>query len=686
MCGIAGIFDPSGRLDSIGAMTAIQRHRGPDDEGYLFLNSGSGQWVQAGGPDTPPAIGLENWDRAPTSGCDLALASRRLAILDLSVAGHMPMSRDGGRLWIVHNGEVYNYRDIRDELKALGHHFESDTDTEVILAAYQQWGTGCLQYFNGMFSFALWDSHRRQLFCARDRFGVKPFYYFWRNGIFVFGSELKSVLAHPLISRRPDDTRIYDYLLVGRSDHTEKTFFDGVVALPQAHFLLLQPARRQISVHRWWDLKINPALDAGCNEEQASSDFVSLLEDAVRLRLRSDVPIGSCLSGGLDSSSIVMLANRLLLNSGAFGHHTIGDRQKTFTARNHSPEIDEFQYSHLVVERTGAEENIVYPSGERFWQEARRFVWHMDEPVDSTSQYPQWNVMRLARERGVTVLLDGQGGDEVLAGYYAYWPHYLNQLRHQAGARRLFREMWNVSRVGGRPARDIVYQDFVEKLPWRLRQILCALRPFRAGPGQGGSGLKDWQVNPEFLRRFEDRAWRPAGPVGARGLAGVLHDDIASNNLPKLLRFEDRSSMAFSLETRLPFLDYRLVEYVFSLPLSCRIRNGWNKWILRRSLDGLLPKEISWRRSKLGFPVPERDWLIAGASFVRQTLQGAAKDWAAAYVKSSVIEETVMRPDAELVETPGLWRLVNLMLWFEVFIGSPLDAQVKPAFAAEGNK
>jgi asparagine synthase (glutamine-hydrolysing) len=688
MCGICGIFDSRRRLAPIAAMNDLQRHRGPDDEGYLFVNTATGDHREAAGPDTEPSLALEPRHLVRSDSFDLVLASRRLAVLDLSASGHMPLSRDRKSLWIVFNGEIYNYREIREELRALGHSFQSETDTEVILAAYQQWGPACLERFNGMFAFALWDARRRVLFCARDRFGVKPFYYRWEGAALLFASEIKSLLAHPAVPRRPNDSAVYDYLVLCQSDHSEQSFFEGIAALSPGHFLLFDPSRGQLSVNRWWSLELNPALESAQDDQRVYDEFGSLLEDAVRLRLRSDVPIGSCLSGGLDSSSVVCLANRLLRTEGLPAHRSIEGRQKTFTARNAQQEIDEYRYSHLVVERTNVEENLVLPSGERLWEEVRSFVWHMDEPVDSTSQYPQWNVMRLARSRGVTVLLDGQGGDEVLAGYYSYWPLYLRQLRRAKGAAAFSRGAWHAVRVGGKPVADVLYQSFAQQLPWRLQQVVRTLRPFKTGPGQGGSGLQQWQVAPEFLARFSDRQWRPRQAPEGTGLAGILYQDLVSVNLPKLLRYEDRNSMAFSLETRLPFLDYRLVEAVYALPLDYRIRNGWNKWILRKSMSGVLPPEIAWRRSKLGFPVPERTWLQAGAALIRETLRAAARRTLDAYVPPHIVDRICALDDAALAAAPGVWRLVNLALWFELFLSEPrpdaarLEQPVRSAIAA----
>ncbi len=669
MCGICGVFDNTGRVTHISKMNQAQRHRGPDDEGYIFVNSHTGKWQIAGGADTTRDSGLIHHGQIDASeSFDLALGSRRLAILDLSPAGHMPMSYQNENLWLVHNGEIYNYVEIRLELRAKGYVFRSDSDTEVIMAAYLEWGVECLSRFNGMFAFALWDKTKNSLFCARDRFGIKPFNYYWNGSSFVFASEIKSLLQHPAIPKEPNDQIIFQYLALGRSDHTNQTFFKDIHVLLPGHYITVDLTSGNLVKQRWWDVTINTSIDANFdNGDQVVYDkFTELLKDAIRLRLRSDVAVGSCLSGGLDSSSIVYLMNQLLVNEQVIPKSLVGEHQKTFTARNNEAEIDEYKFSRLVIEQTGAEENITFPNGDVLWKELDTFLWHMDEPIDSTSQYLQWNVMRLARERGVTVLLDGQGGDEILAGYYAYIPHYLNQIKRQRGVLAMLRACWDVARIGGWPVVNTIIDDIYNRLPWRLQQILKFIKPAYSLPGGGGSGVKDSQLSPEFLKKFWDQRWQPPH-MSESGLAGVLYRDITSTNLPKLLRYEDRNSMAFSLEARLPFLDYRLVEMVLSLPLDYRIHQGWSKWILRYSLSQTLSPLIGWRRSKLGFPTPEVKWLKQGSGDIRQLLQRHESGKLAKYIQPAVIRQIYSQPDNEMATTPGLWRMINLAKWLDLF-------------------
>ncbi len=673
MCGICGIFDRQRRLAPIAQMNQAQRHRGPDDEGSIFINTHTGNWQASGGEESARVPGLASHATIEHAAFDLALASRRLAILDLSPAGHMPMSHGDGALWITYNGEIFNYRELRAELIGRGHHFRSDSDTEVILAAYAEWGVASLQRLNGMFAFALWDGNQRRLFCARDRFGIKPFYYHWDGELLLFGSEIKSILQHPAAPLQPNDQMIFDYLALGVSDHTKETFFANIQSLSPGTFLLLDVAQQEIAIESWWSIEINSEIAAKepDTEEQVYREFAELLEDAVRLRLRSDVPVGTALSGGLDSSAVVMLANRLLLEEEVIPRALVGEHQRTFTARNHAEEIDEHRYSRLIIEQTGAAEHTIFPDGKKLWDEFEQFVWYLDEPVNSTSQYAQWNVMRLAKQHGVTVLLDGQGGDEIFAGYHAYYTPYLGQIYQQQGLFPALRALCEVAHIGGAPVRDMLVEDGVHRLPWHIQRIANKVRRPLAIPGGGGSGVQGWQLQSDFIAAHWDRRWQPQ-QFDESGLVGLLHQDLTATNLPKLLRYEDRISMAFSLETRLPYLDYRLVNKVFSLPLNYRIHRGWSKWILRRSMSDLLPSEICWRRNKLGFPTPEKAWLQQGASYIQTLLRDHDHTQTAAYIQPAVLQQLSELPAAELAATPGLWRIVNLLMWHEIFFNRSL--------------
>ncbi|MDB5075727.1 MAG: hypothetical protein JWO42_1906, partial [Chloroflexi bacterium] len=396
MCGIAGEVSFRERPGDVEKMLDAIVHRGPDDSG-LYTD-----------------------DRTQ-------LGFRRLAIVDLSAAGHQPMTNESETLWLVFNGEVYNYRALTAELQALGHQFRSQTDSEVVLHAYEQWGIACVRRFNGMFAFALWDTQRRRLFAARDRFGVKPFYVARTpQGGLLFASEIKALFRHPRAPRpAPHDDRLFDFLVDGRLDHTNTTCLAGVDQLPASHTRTVTEGHNDFQ--RYWDLPDGPPQPWRTPDERAlrrlTDEFAHLLEDSIRLRLHADVPVGSCLSGGLDSSAIVSMANRLLFSDETdVPWHARGDRQKTFSACYDDLRHDERAYIEQVVAATGADAHYTFPGESDIAQAViPRVVWHQDEPFGSTSIVAQWHVMAAAHQRGIKVMLDGQGADELLGGYHGFF-------------------------------------------------------------------------------------------------------------------------------------------------------------------------------------------------------------------------------------------------------------------------
>jgi asparagine synthase (glutamine-hydrolysing) len=600
MCGIFGIWnvhkqsvDMGFLLDSLNSI----RHRGPDDEGYLLINSHTQDVASCLGPESAAHVRLPRIEDVFNPQFDIAFGFRRLSILDLSPSGHQPMSNSDGSLWIVFNGEIYNYIELRAELQAQGYVFHTQTDTEVILNAYDAWGVECLNRFNGMWGFALFDKRRKRLFCARDRFGIKPFYYFFDGERFLFASEIKALLANPGISRKPNDAVIYDYLAYGLLDHTEETFFSGIMQLPPAHYLILEDSN--ISIRRYWDLDSQNKLDLGMGEKadkEYARRFYDLFEDSIRLHLRSDVAIGSCLSGGLDSSSIVCVANKLLFKNGVVSPEAIGEKQKTFSSCFEDSRFDERQHIDRIISVTSAETNNIFPGPENLLDELPKLMKHQDEPFGSTSQYAQWCVMKLASEHGIRVLLDGQGADELLAGYHPFFDSFWATLASQGNGRGLLRE-WSA------------YNQMFGASPWYLIQhTLFALAPVglqRQARFKRGTR----SINPEFSRVFQGRFPDENINYSGSSLSKRLYLSTTRTSLPALLRYEDRSSMAHSIEARVPFLDYRLVEYIFSLSDHQKIRNGYTKAVLRESMRNVLPEQNRMRKDKMGFVTPEHVWL-----------------------------------------------------------------------------
>jgi asparagine synthase (glutamine-hydrolysing) len=614
MCGIAGFFDARQRVTAseIRAMTDRLQHRGPNAEGLLLVDTRTAR--------TWNGTGVE-----PDAAFDLALGHRRLSILDLSDAGTQPMASASGKHWLIFNGEIYNYVELRDELQRHGHRFRTGTDTEVLLAAYAEWGIDCLRRFNGMWAFALWDSEKRELYLARDRMGVKPLYYAHGPDWLVFGSEIKALLASPRVRRRPNAAVIYDFLSLRLADHTDETFFDGILRVPASHYLVVRPGESP-ALHRYWNVEPAFTGDIGPEREaQAIEKFHELFEDAVRVRLRSDVPVGTCLSGGVDSSSIVVTANRLMFDELHMDPALVGDRQRTFSACFEDPRFDERNFIDRVIAATGASSHRVFPSGDRLWQELPALIAQMDEPFHSTSQYSQYNVMRLVRESGVTVTLDGQGADELMAGYPTYHSVMLATLlrtgRVMASAREAMRT-WKIS-GRGRTGAELVLRTAYGLLPAMLTTPLRTLAaPYFTSYSAEGRSLQ--VIRPELHEQFADRrsAWLAARSSTMHDLGRRLYDDVFRFSLPCLLRYADRNSMAFSIESRMPLLDYRLVEHIFTLPLSMIVRDGWTKWVFRRAMDGALPPEVQWRKDKMGFVTPEGVWLKQGKQHIADALSG----------------------------------------------------------------
>jgi asparagine synthase (glutamine-hydrolysing) len=568
MCGIAGIVyegqPQQAAMAAVRRMIAWQRHRGPDGEGFYDTVSAS-------------------------------LGHCRLAIIDLSDAGQQPMSDYEGRFWITFNGEIYNYVELREELRGLGCHFQGRSDTEVLLAAYCQWGEGCLKRLRGMFAFAIWDDKERTLFAARDRLGIKPFHYCTDgNGRLAFASELKALLEF-VPQRRSNLQLAREFVAWDLLDHqADETMIVGIKRLPPAHAMTWRPGAGVV-LRRYWKLNVTEQLETPPNKRAALvAEFRHRLEDSIALHLRSDVPIGSCLSGGLDSSSIVCIVTAELLKRNALQE----DWQHAFSACFEEPGIDERPYIEAVAAATGCRTHFVFPGGERLREEMDTFLWHQEEPIGGCSEYSQYCVARLARENGIKVLLDGQGADEQLAGYRKFILVYLRQL---ASERCYVKAVKEAAAFFSSP--EILRTSY-----------------FAAGRRYLLSSV------PEFERLWPDQL-QPARPA-ALGLGDSLgrriEADLTRFSLPALLRFEDRNTMAFGVESRVPFVDHQLVEWLATLPADMRLAGGWTKRILRDALVNILPECVRTRKSKLGFATPDSKWLCGPLTeWLSGTLNGA---------------------------------------------------------------
>lgn len=566
MCGIAGLIGPTAaNQDSIFAMTRVQQHRGPDGSGHVFVQGGTVSAVV----DSRAELGSEALEST------VALGHRRLAIVDCSPAGRQPMSYGRGRLWITYNGEVYNHVELRRELEALGHRFVTRTDTEVILAAYQAWDVGCFSRFNGMWAMAIWDAQTGQLVLSRDRLGVKPLYFARSAGTLAFASEIKGVLAGVGRDARLNTRTAGAYLAHAVINHSGDTLFAGIESFPSGCYARIDPSRPELVVpQRYWQLTAQPST---ITSREAQERFRELFRSSVELRLRSDVPVGSCLSGGLDSSAIVCQMAALRT-----------EPVQTFTATFSDPRFDESHWATIVSDAVGANAQWSWPSEAGLLAELDNLVWHQDEPFFSASVYAQWSVMRQARAAGVPVLLDGQGADETLLGYRKFYFYHLRDLMAAGEWSQAAREAAGLALNGDRGS----------------------FRPMAAMRYLPSQWLPQGSMLADFMHEqvTDDAADFNQG-VGRKSLQQRQHDDVTRLSLPALLRYEDRNSMAWSIESRVPFLDYRLVEFLYGLPADRKIGNGQSKLILRRALADLLPPPILARRDKMGFETPQTIWM-----------------------------------------------------------------------------
>lgn len=603
-------------------MTDAQRHRGPDDDGYLETDVAS-------------------------------LGFRRLSIIDI-VHGAQPMSVDQGRLQIVYNGEVYNFRELRGELEGLGHRFDTHCDTEVVLHAYQEWGAAAFPRFNGMWGLALLDARggSPKLILCRDHFGIKPLYFARSGARVLFASEIKSILQDSRFERRVDEQSMYEYLAHGAFDHkSHATFFDGISQVPAAAWVTIDGDG--VTTSTYW----TPVLDESGSADPAG--FREVFDRAVTRRLIADVPVGICLSGGLDSSSICGVMARQLaehLPDAA----SLGDRLKTFSAVFPGDPIDESRYIDAVLTTTGADNARVEPTAVDFVRELEAWVWHVEQPMVSSAPFAMWMVTRRAAQ-DVTVVLDGQGGDELLAGYDHYPFVYVRQLLRERRWGDFAREAWR--------SRDI-YSPLIRRR-LRDRRLHVDVRPM---------------LQRDFLRGKR-------APVDDRvqdHLKRRLLQDFLVWSLPPLLRYEDRCSMAHSLEARLPFLDQELVDYILHLPAAAIIRDGWNRRVLRDGLADVLPPVIRRRRKKIGFTTPEFRWYRRQRAAL-QSLLRSPRFSARPYWHGPAVAEGFRAACAgESAESMFFWRVINAEIWLRIFFDdrvTNLEASSSdPGFARRGDE
>ncbi len=658
MCGIVGILSFDGTpVDPIvlDRMNNRQVHRGPDGAGYLFA------WPADGGFADVLVRDVARWEHR--DDVSVALGHRRLAILDLSDRGIQPMRIDGTS--IVFNGEIYNHREVRSELQRAGCGFTSRTDTEVLLQAYRQWGEDCLEHVQGMFAFAIWDRRVGRLFCARDRLGIKPFYYATPTGYFIFASEIKALLAFPGLTPVADDDAVIDYLVHGNCDYGERTVFRGVKALPAAHALDVDVRCGRVALRRYWELA-PPASRNGTTDAARLERLGELLLNTTRSHLISDVRAGSCLSGGIDSSTVVSLIGKIWRDQPEAAT-AVGDRFFTFTSCWEYPELDEREYALAAAHAMGATPHLVFPSAADFWEVFERMAWHQDMPFFSLSFYAQWCVMRAARDAGVKVLLDGQGGDEVFGGYAKFRYAYLMSLFRSGQWARMTMEAGHMLRQGDLYVLDL--RRGYRYLPGTLRRLLGVDSVLQRTLLQADMRRAVGSESTPATRFWRYASSADTSDTGWTMMQRIQVDDLMVDTLPQLLRMEDRSSMAFSLEARVPLLDHPLVEYGVGLPDHLKVHDGWSKYAIRQVMQGAMPDSVRLRTAKLGFAAPDRRWLAKELRpRVGELLAGGLR--CARFVDPVPLRRWYDSPQADGANTEsylGLFRVLALEMWMRAF-------------------
>jgi len=596
MCGIAGIFSkrehrPSGA--GLAPMLDALAHRGPD------------------------AAGVWEWE-------NLRLGHKRLAIIDTSDCAGQPMHYKD--LTIVFNGEIYNYLELKAALRDKGHVFVSHSDTEVLLHAYEQWGQDCLDRLLGMWAFMLCDRERGVLFCARDCFGIKPFYYSDDADRFIAASEPGALLSGG-VSPTADMEVLAAYLVLGLEDYGEKTFFSNIRQLLPGQKAVVDLRSGKLSLASYYSLRAKPGVSP------RGQEYTDSLRESVKLHLRSDVPVGTCLSGGLDSSVIAALASGLLRGEP-------GGRLAAVTGQSEAADTDETRYAGAVARWLDLDWHPVRPDAEEFAREIEDCLFRQGEPVGGPSVYLQYRVMRQAKEAGMKVMLDGQGGDEVLLGYERYYAAFFRDIVARREwlplARELVLAVFNSGVPPHRLAAEFVYFSSESLRRWML--------------SKRGHYLK---------RRFLDLGLRPLAGYGRQpsGLAELQVSELMQYQLGHLLRYEDRNSMAQSIEARVPFVYRPSVEIALALPGSEKIRNGYRKRVLREFAATILPGDIAWRKRKIGFETPEALWLGRLAPRMRER------------VRQSPLVRTLCEDAVSLdaLSSATAWRLYNIAVWEEQY-------------------
>jgi asparagine synthase (glutamine-hydrolysing) len=607
VCGVVGKVNFNNSVvkeSELSKMMQKIKHRGPDDEGQFIENH-------------------------------IGLGFVRLSIIDLSDAGHQPMFSDDNRLVLIFNGEVFNYIELREELKAKGYKFKSSSDTEVVLKSYQEWGEGCLDRFNGMWAFVIYDRETREIFGARDRFGIKPFYYYRGSDSLIFASEIKAIREVVDTPLSINDQAVFDYLAFNRTDYSDRTFYSEIYRVPHGHCFRLNSIG-EFKLHKWYDLK------SRCNRSSIDAqEYRELFTSAVKLRMRSDVPVGVCLSGGLDSSSVISTISKRL---------NIEDINSFSAVYEKGQRGDE---SEFIDEMSSYLKNMRYttPTAKSFFEDIGDLVETLDEPVPTTSIYAQYDVMRLAKKYA-SVTLDGQGADEQLAGYHYFYGFYFKELLKEFSLLKLSSEIFH----------------YIEKHKslYGIKTLLFFLLPERLKIKLRVNKVS--YIQNDFYQNYNSKNIL----AGELYSSATLKESLINHfeyKLEHLLKWEDLNSMRFSIESRVPFLDYRLVEQTLSLHSDNYIKKGLTKYILRESMKSIVPEKIRLRYDKIGFATPENEWFRE--KFFQEMIYDILKTPTDKFRRYIDTQKALIMYEKHLKEeincSKDIWKWINLNLWLKDF-------------------
>ena len=623
MCGIAACISIKKQIDRkrFDRMTDIIQHRGPNDRGVYFDKN-------------------------------IALGHRRLSIIDLTKDGHQPFEMIDGYV-LIFNGEIYNYIELRDELQGKGYKFKTKTDTETIIHAYMEWGEDCVTHFNGMWAFVLYDKNNKKLFCSRDRFGVKPLYYTEQEGMFLLASEIKQFFEMLTQNPKANKELLMQYIVRGLIEYPPYTLFKDIYQLEPGCNLDYDLKTNTFSKVRYYNISDN--LESEQTYEEACEQFKEVFTEAVRLRLRSDVTLGYFLSGGLDSSAIVCVADKLVNKSNA---SEIFKEQHTISSCFEEKEYDEQEYIDEVINATNIIPHKIFPKESDMLEELDKLIWHMDEPVSGPTGFAQWSVCKASKEKNLTVMLDGQGSDEQLAGYMDFYRvlflYYLKKMQ----IKNLLREINAYLSLRGQ-----------NKASAKIKLILCTFKDLLT-PRVFEKLVKRIYVEKVAKLPFDRKTVKVALSkeliYPKRNPRGFIKDYI-ENELLYQLHQGDRYSMAFSIENRNPFLDYRLVEQIYKMPFEYKIRNGYTKAVLRDGLDGIIPEKIQKRVSKFGFETPGEKWIADNYEYYRDEFIKGLKKFDKLFDTQRVMKWFDDKSNDGAIKDALMWRIIDSSRWVEIF-------------------